>query len=936
MDISGLPAQPLESSWGFVEELRQPMWSEHGWVRRPARPEEADLGQGVSLVVEFADPGGCLATALADWGEFLKAGGVSASGSYSLRLRLEPGVGEEAFELTVEAGGAVLAGGDLEGLRRGIFFVEDAMLTAGGPFLPLGRHGRRPFVRRRFSRCFFGPIKRPPKLRDELLDEVDYYPEHYLNRLAHDGVNALWLTVEFRDLCRTSLTPEYGPQADRRFAKLQRTVDACLRYGIRTYLFCIEPRAWEADEPAVQRHPELGRVLVGGGRRLFCPSSETARQYLRECTELIFRRVPGLGGIINISHGERPTTCLSGLAPTGVGRVSCPVCAAKQPWEILYDSLAALEAGMHAVAPGAELISWLYMPQERGPFQTDLADWVYDIPFHTPPRVVLQFNFETGVCREDFGRTIVGGDYWLSEPGPSGRFARIAEAARRGYTLLGAKIQNGCSHEVATAPYVPVPSLLHRKYAAMRELGVSHVMLCWYFGNYPGLMNRAGCRLCCEPFPESEDEFLRELAARDWGGHAEAVAGAWKLFAEGYRNFPLTNYFQYYGPMHDGPVWPLHLKPVDAFLAPTWLLGNTQTREPWPPSGDRIGEALGPYSLDEGIALCRRLSETWDRGLDLLAGIVPRNRQQALDLGVAEALGCQFRSGLRILQFYEHRERLFRSDGELERLTLLGEMYRLVQAEQADDERLAVLAEADSRLGFHSEAEGYKYFPAKLRWRREQLARLLAEDFPEIEATIRRGEPLFPAYTGLEPAGPTACCPFRPAAAVAFAQGAPGDLPWQESRSADGSRAISWACCRDGEALYLFARTTEPLPENAETGDFAIDYRGSRPGVVLRLEERRLWPSRFFAAAWAGGRSTSEEFAARVHSFDDSRLVVLRIPFATLRRDPADPWPLRIDVAGLQPGRPPCHWVHPTPFPYRLRFGNENPADLGWLRFEGE
>lgn len=927
MDTAGLPAQPPESSWIFVEELRQPMWTVHGWPPRPPRPPEADLGQGVTLTAGFDDPDGSLETALADWRDFLKAGMVPANGPYALRLRVEPRVGEEAFELTVEAEGAVLAGGDIEGLRRGVFFIEDAMLAAGGPFLPLGRHRRQPFVRRRFSRCFFGPIKRPPKLRDELLDEVDYYPDHYLNRLAHDGVNALWLTVEFRDLCRTSLTPEYGPQAGRRFAKLQRTVDACLRYGIRTYLFCIEPRAWEAGEPVLQRHPELGRAAIAGGRRLFCPASETARQYLRECTGIIFRRVPKLGGILNISHGERPTTCLSGLAPTGGGRVGCPVCAHKQPWEILYDSLEAMEEGMHEAAPGAELISWLYMPQEKGPFRTDLADWVYDIPFHTPARVIVQFNFESGVRREDFGRLIVGGDYWLSEPGPSERFARIAESARLGDTPLAAKIQNGCSHEVATVPYVPVPSLLYRKYAAMRELGVSHVMLCWYFGNYPGLMNRAGCRLCAEPFPETEEDFLQELAARDWGGQAQTMVQAWKLFAEGYRQFPLTNYFQYYGPMHDGPVWPLHLKPVDAFLAPTWLLGNTQTRETWPPSGDRIGEALGPYSLEEGISLCRRMSEAWDRGLDLLAGIAPRNRQQELDLGVAEALGCQFRSGLRILQFYEHRERLFRLDGKSERLALLDDMRRLVQAEQADGERLALLAEADSRLGFHSEAEGYKYFPAKLRWRRQQLARLLAEEFPEIEETIRRGEPLFPEYTGLQPTGPTALCPFRAAAANAFAQGAPEELSWQKN----GSTPISWACCRDGNALYLFARNPGPLPDNAESGDFPIEARGSRSCVVLRLEERRLWPSRCFAAGWAGGRSTNETFEARAHQTGGGRLVALRIPFATLRRDSADPWPMRVNVACHQPGQPPRHWVQPTPSPYRLRFGNENPADLGWL-----
>jgi hypothetical protein len=934
MDIRNLPPQPPESSWRFVEELRQPMWSDHVWPGRAPRPEEADLRAGARLVLQGPDPLGRLDTAVADWQAFAEAGGMSLDGPYTVTARIEEGEGEEAFRLTVGREGATLVGGDLEGIRRGIFHLEDLMLAAEGPFLPLGNHARRPFIRRRFSRCFFGPIKRPPKLRDELMDDVDYYPEHYLNRLAHDGVNGLWLTVEFRDLCRTGLTPDNGGEAARRFAKLRRTVEACLRYGIRTYLFCIEPRAWEADDPALAAHPEMGRAAMGPSRRLFCPFSAASQQYLRECTEIIFRRIPELGGIINITHGERPTTCLSRVSATGVGEVNCPVCAEKEPWEILYASLSAMEQGMHAAAPDADLISWLYMPQERGPFSDDLADWVYEIPKHTPPGVTLQFNFETGVTREDFGREIMGGDYWLSEPGPSSRFVRIAEAARAAGTPVSAKIQNGCSHEVATAPYIPVPSLLYEKYRAMRELGVSQTMLCWYFGNYPGLMNRAGCRLCFEPFPESEEAFLKELSRRDWGRHADAVAEAWQFFARGYRRFPLTNYFQYYGPMHDGPVWPLLLKPEDSFLAPTWLLGNTITREPWPPSGDRIGEALGPYSLAEGISLCIEMCAQWQRGMERLAGIAPKCRSQELDLGVAEALLLQFRSGWRILEFYRARERMFRMDGP-DRLGLLAQLRGIIEEELAAGDRLIELCEADSRLGFHSEAEGYKYFPDKIRWRQDQLRRCLAEDVPFVEAAIRRGEALFPEYTGRKPIGPAAHCPLRRKAREAFQSeppALPSDLAWSQSRSReDDPSPLPWAFCRDDEALYLFARVPGPLPEDLPAADFAVEARGSHPCVVLRLEERRLWPSRHFAAGIAGGRSTSEEFETRTWAADGERIVALRIPFATLRRDPASQEPLRVNVEANRPGMSRQYWLPPTAFPYRLRFGNENPADLGWL-----
>ncbi len=127
------------------------------------------------------------------------------NGGYVIETAAVPGLGEEGFRLETGMRACRLLATGAEGIRRGIFYLEDEMLRLRGPFLPVGNVERRPFIARRISRCFFGPIKRPPRMRDELMDDVDYYPEQYLNRLAHDGVNGLWLTVEFRDLCTTRI-----------------------------------------------------------------------------------------------------------------------------------------------------------------------------------------------------------------------------------------------------------------------------------------------------------------------------------------------------------------------------------------------------------------------------------------------------------------------------------------------------------------------------------------------------------------------------------------------------------------------------------------------------------------------------------------------------------------------------------------------------------
>ncbi len=925
-DWGDLPPQPGEERWRFTEDLKAPMWSRHPWGAARPGPGEADLSAGVTLKTGFADAGQRLETAYQDLRQFLAAGDVSSeNGAYTIETAAVAGLGEEGFRVEVGPNGCRILATGTEGIRRGIFYMEDEMLRLRGPFLPLGNIERRPFIARRISRCFFGPIKRPPRMRDELMDDVDYYPEQYLNRLAHDGVNGLWLTVEFRDLCATSFTPDAGKDAARRLAKLRRTVAACLRYGIRTYIFAIEPRAWDADSPVPDRFPELAGARAADGRRYFCPTGKAGRQYLYESVNAIFKAVPGLGGLINISHGERATTCLSAVSAVGAGKVECPRCSKKAPWEIHHASLSAMERGMHDAAPAAELVSWLYMPQARGATREGLADWVYDIPAHVPKGVILQFNFESGVRRTEFGKELVGGDYWISTPGPSSRFERVAQTARKHDSPVSAKIQTATSHEVATVPYVPAPSLLHRKFSAMRRLGVSHTMLCWYFGNYPGLMNKAAGELSFEPFPESEDAFLDRLASIYWGrGEASKISAAWKHFGAGYSHYPLTNLFQYYGPMHDGPVWPLLLKPRDAPLSPTWLLGSTLTRRPWPPSGDRIGESFKEVlTLDEVTELARRMSAEWDRGVEILNGLEPRFRGEAervLDIGVARALGIQFRSGYNILRFYGLRERMLRMQGS-QRQELLQQMMAIVREELDQDRRLLALCERDSRLGFHSEAEGYKYFPEKIRWRMEQLKSVLSRDAPEIERLIREDRPLFPEYTGSRPAGAVArCVPVDGAWWSRAGLEPPPGLRWERCGYGAEKQDVQWAAGYDREALYVGVSASAPVA-----------------GVLVKLEPRRLWPARHFVFTPGAEARTELPDAVSPQTVEGkvsgSRALV-RIPLEKAGLAAQSLHPVRLDVRVQLKGGGGA-WRPQNPLTPRLALGTDNPADLGWLIFEG-
>ena len=303
----------------------------------------------------------------------------------------------------------------------------------------------------------------------------------------------------------------------------------------------------------------------------------------------------------------------------------------------------------------------------------------------------------------------------------------MAEAAK-GHCQFAAKLQVACSHECATVPYIPAPGLVYRKYKKMKELGVQHVLQCWYFGNYPGLMNEAAGKLAYEDFSRGEDAFLEELAKPEWGSDWKYAVDAWKHFADGYSNYPLDIQFQYYGPMHDGPVWPLYLKQSMQPLTRSWKPEKF-------PSGDALGESMKHFELNELAELTGIMSREWRLGMTELRKAPLLTHE--LEFTLAQALDLQFRSGHNILRFYAMRNALL--DSPADAAKLLASMKTIVQEEIENSLRLAELCEQDYRLGYHSEAEVYKYFPAKLKWRANQLKALLAEDFAEAETMLAEG-----------------------------------------------------------------------------------------------------------------------------------------------------------------------------------------------------
>ena len=645
-------------------------------------------------------------------------------GNVSVRAVRCDDLSSESYRFKVDDSGVVIEAGNTEGARRGLYYFEEQLCSAKNAFLPKKTTRRDNWLKNRISRCFFGPIKRPPFNIDELMNDIDYYPEQYLDRLAQEGVNGLWLTIIFREICKTSFLPE-NPDAERRREKLRRSVEKCRKFGIKLWVFAIEPAAWTQVNPKPADLPH-GPDCNGPGK-LFCPNSEESARYLYESTNSLFKEVPHLGGLMLISLGERPTSCISGGSNDGDFKLPCQKNCKLSVDQIFAKVLKPMRQGIKDANPEAEMISWLYQPQP-----TQMASWIYDLPKQLTSDIILAYNFESSCTKSQLGKVRVGGDYWLSCIGPSDRFGRMAEAAK-GKCAFAAKMQVGCSHEVATIPFVPAPGLLYRKYKEMRRSGVSHVVMCWYFGNYPGIMNRAAAALSYEDFSTSEEEFLTRLAGPDWGPRAPDMAKVWAMLTKAYMQYPLAYEFQYYGPMHDGVVWPLHLKSVLEKMPRTW-------KPDYEPAGDAVGEFLNSFDLAEMVVQTRCLADEWEEGwkeLQNFIGEYKGDRAREMDAMLIEALNCHFNAGADIIEFYFHRNRMLNGMAEFCRSIDL--LEDIVRRQIPVSDRMAELCENDPRLGYHSEAEVYKYFPAKLKWRSETLKQLLEKDFPALRAAVAQG-----------------------------------------------------------------------------------------------------------------------------------------------------------------------------------------------------
>ena len=373
--------------------------------------------------------------------------------------------------------------------------------------------------------------------------EIGSFPEGLLQKLALQGVNAVWLHTVLRTLVKDPRYPEFGDGCENRLANLQKLVDRCRKYGIRVFLYMNEPRGLNPDFFKVPGREGLGGA-TDGILQAMCTLNPETQRWLSDSLEKVFSTVHGLGGIFTISASENLTNC----ATRPGFKETCPVCRTHPRGEMIAVANSAMIRGMRKADPNAEALVWNWSwPKDEE------ADIVARLP-KAGCRLMAVSENAMPICRGGVREEEC--DYSISIVGPGENALRFWGYAKAQGIPAVAKVQAANSWELSPFPYVPAMDLVAEHASRIANAGVNGVMLSWSLGCCPS--PNLGVYRELRKGERDREGVLSRLAAMLYGDKAAQARKAWTAFSNGFANYPFSCQTIYRGPHHWGPANPLY------------------------------------------------------------------------------------------------------------------------------------------------------------------------------------------------------------------------------------------------------------------------------------------------------------------------------------------------------------------------------------------
>jgi len=534
---------------------------------------------------------------------------------------------------------------------------------------------------------------------DEILYSNKTHTDDSLKAIADAGFNGIWLRGRLRELVPGKLFSPYVEKSKERLDELCRLCQRAEKYGLGTWLYFTEPLGLTVDDPFWKDNSDIAGPLYKTGIEpptiTLCPSTSKVQDYLYFGFEKLFSAAI-LKGAILITASEQPSHCFSrvntGPDSDGSWTTSCKCrrCAPKGPLNVISEIINTIHLAAKSANKDAKIIAW---------------DWAWFLFCKAPYRelinkinndVIIMADFERGGKVRRLGKTRTIEEYSLMYPGPSRWFVKQAQNLA-GKRKLWAKLQINTTHELATAPNLPLTVSLYRKFQYLKKVKIDGFMASWNFGCSAETLNIfAVNQLSTSKQKLSEKQWLSKLAKDFFGRKIDAnkAVKAWYLFQRACRFYPIGvgNEYLYFGLISYALAYPLKLSFTDKPLGPSWLKHEF---------GDRVENSLKEITLSQTIELLGRFVKAWSNALtiyDKAFSGIKKTERISKELGCAHYIGSSAASAYNIYRWYRLRK-------NKKNVPLSKSEIDIVKSEIENCQSALPFLEADSRLGFHGEAQ---------------------------------------------------------------------------------------------------------------------------------------------------------------------------------------------------------------------------------------
>ena len=596
--IRPLDSEKIAKPFDFYHSTYTPI------VEKTTREVVVDGGWSLELPENSAD----IDQFVADFKAFAQKYGVTFADKGDKKIAISMDVktdDEEYREVSIRDTEIRIRAGYPLGVLRGLYDLEDLVESAGTFSFDKKTYRKKTKVKTRiiysFSSLYTGVLDK---------DTAISFPDELLEGYGRRGINGIWLQAILYQMAPYPFAENLSEGWEKRLANLEELTHRAARYGIKVYLYINEPRNMPASLFA--HYPQMKGAELKEGWHCLCSSSPDTHKYMKDALQTVCRKVPLLGGFINISMSENHVLCSSnGTRVKEEAR--CPVCRNRKNSEVIAEMLRVMCDAVAEVAPQMKFFAWAWAwVQLLGKEDTD--NLLRLLPKNA---IVMQVS-------ESQKKFVRGGihsfvrDYSMSVIGPGEPAREMWKTAREQGLEVAAKVQVNNTWECSSVPYLPVYENVAQHMQNLIDEGVEHMLLSWTLGGYIS----DNIKIASSYFFEEEcvqTDAYTQVLERNYGPYAQQVREAVSHFCRGFDEYPFNVWHAYRSPCNSGAANLLYPRPSG--MRGTMTCFPYDDIEGWRgalPNDHYEGADYPPEILEDQY---RKLCEHWEKGLRVLEGM---------------------------------------------------------------------------------------------------------------------------------------------------------------------------------------------------------------------------------------------------------------------------------------------------------------------------